>query len=646
MPDLSTYDCETIHDLFSNNKVFPSVEDKHVRKRLSKRVLSCKRILSFQSFFEDFRYIRACFESLSILLPSGSWRKDRSFQQAFAHNWNGKTQQSGEKHTFLRCYVELWLFAMREFPYLSKGKASQPLRDDRSIDSLIRPQSMYLDKKAQLAYKASLHGFNTSEIERIRPNEIQQDHPSGLVPEYSCDDRHLTRKARSNRPTTRSYLQDKDYVHTRYMLHSKTKHKMRYATTFAVWEDIVRCCWTDEERWVAPQRRSQKGRIPINISQAVDQAGPPIDKPPRPAPFDMYSFTGSETHRELPVSPKADRLATQMEFSFGSRPDMNGSSDTPTESASLMAQLLRSLTKPDLSTGEATETALAARRSLDEVKPSGDPMDLDPLKPPDIHQKEAAESTSLKKKPLAVAIRQGLDSDEDESSDRQISISPHNTKDRKSEASSVYSSYDPPKEGSQDVAYQVSPNNVGGHRDQHLEKVSALDTKLIDQDPSVSTGIENSSETMEVSSPHYGTEAGDQVERECDLHEASSYRSSKSYEDVSFPRDSTSGTKDPPKSISERLTIPDDESYKMDGGHNTINQNLNQTEHDPVKLDKVKPSLEDKRNTQLLLNPEGTKPLGFEPSDWRWKKVLGKHPRQVENEGLKNKRRASDVSIL
>jgi hypothetical protein len=207
MPDSSTDDCDAICKLFENNKVFPLVEDQYRRKSLSERVLNCKRILSFQSFFDGFRYIRPCFESLSILLPEGSWRGDKSFQQVFKHNWNGNMQHDSRKHDFLRCYIELWLFAMREFPSLSSSKTSLPLQDKTSTTKLIRSRLFVPKKEVELAYNASLLGFDTCEIERfksVHPSGIQQVGPNRLPPAYSCEDHPLPRTARSNRPSVSS----------------------------------------------------------------------------------------------------------------------------------------------------------------------------------------------------------------------------------------------------------------------------------------------------------------------------------------------------------------------------------------------------------------------------------------------------------
>jgi hypothetical protein len=464
IPDSSTDDCDAICRLFDNNKVFPLVEDQHRRKRLSERVLNCKRILSFQSFFDDFRYIRPCFESLSILLPERSWRKDKSFQQVFEHNWIRNTQHDNGKHDFLRCYIELWLFAMREFPSLSSSKTSMPLQDKAWTNKLIRPRLTVSKKEVEFAYNASLLGFDTCEIEsikRMHPSGIQQFGPNRLPPEYSCDDRPLPQTARSNRPSVDSYQEDKDYLHPIYMIHASPARKKRYATRIAVTKDIVQCCWTDTERWVASQRRSQQGRFPV---RTTNTDGIPRDtthlrsdskvvkplkiKMPQRRSFNPHLYNRNPNHnsyqtliRKLEVNP----LPAGMEFSEafvkmqGRREESNALQTTtaaktkPDHESSVanskdpITEALRLLENPDLGIGEATGSSLGAQNHMDGQEECDYRMDLD--------LSEVADSRSLEVMPLNMAIRRGLDEDCD-----------------KSRASSIYSSYGPTVEDSQDIA--------------------------------------------------------------------------------------------------------------------------------------------------------------------------------------------------
>jgi hypothetical protein len=502
IPDSSTDDCDAICRLFDNNKVFPLVEDQHRRKRLSERVLNCKRILSFQSFFDDFRYIRPCFESLSILLPEGSWREDKSFQQVFRHNWNGNTQHDSRKHDFLSCYIELWLFAMRDFPSLSSGKASLPLQDKASTKKLIRSRLIVPKKEFELAYNASLLGFHTCEIERFKsmhPSGIQQVGPDRLPPEYSCDDPPLPRTARSNRPSESSYLQDRDYLHPIYMIHAHPARKKRYATRIAVTKDIVQCCWTDIERWAAPPRRSQNRRFPISIStdevarhvrSGPKVAKPPTTKPPQRGSFNMASFQRSryaKSYQELIANPEDTSVSTKMEFSDafvkaqGMKERINTLHTTKDEDARAdqefdhVAEALQLLENSSSGSGEVTGAFLGARNVLDKKDGCDDPMDMDLPNENNASQGydveiETVHDSSLKVEPLNVVIRQDLGDTDDNPGDRKFLSPPPNDTAR---ASSIYS-YDMTGGNAQDVT-QVLRGDVSLNDDPSLTKSLADD---------------------------------------------------------------------------------------------------------------------------------------------------------------------------
>lgn len=266
LPAYSSQDCDAILKLFVDDKVFPLVQDVRARENIGRRVLSCKRIVTFTSFFSDFIYLRTCFDGLNALLPA-TWRKDgRSFEQAFDHNWQPDFQGSDFECTsegyserspkgFRECYTDLWLFAMREFPYLSDGKASQPLHDGTSTGDHADSWSSVGFKKAQLAYQAStLCGFETEEIEKLKaslPTELPQDMPSLSSPEVSTNNDALKRRDRSNRPSRTNYGQYRTFLYRVYVDDPTTVKRKKHATAFAVARDIVHCCWrSDTERWL------------------------------------------------------------------------------------------------------------------------------------------------------------------------------------------------------------------------------------------------------------------------------------------------------------------------------------------------------------------------------------------------------------
>jgi hypothetical protein len=578
IPDSSTDDCDAICKLFDNNKVFPLVEDQHRRKRLRERVLNCKRILSFQSFFDDFRYIRPCFESLSILLPERSWREDKSFQQVFEHNWVRNTQHDNGKHDFLRCYIELWLFAMREFPSLSSGKTSMPLQDKAWTSKLIRPRLTVSKKEVEFAYNASLLGFNTCEIERFKrmhPSGIQQVGPNRFPPEYSCDDCPLPQTARSNRPSISSYLQDRDYLHPIYMIHANTARKKKYATRIAVTKDIVQCCWTDTERWAASPRRSQQRRFPIR-TMSTEVVKTPAREPLQQSLFNMDSFLGpsySNPYRGFMVNPELlDPVLEKMKFSEdrveaqGMEEGSNTLQTTEHEETRAdhdfdpVTKALQSLENPNLGSGEANGASLGAQNTPNEKEVYDDRMDMDLL-----NENHATQHSSLKVEPLNVVIRQGLDGKDDKSGDRTfLSPQPDDITKSTSRASSIYSLYDVTDGNSQDVTHQMLGESAVLHNDASLvkswaddgasnaqasyqhphksqldivdlgERVLPRDAERIPQnavqnlpqgeasaplseDPGISTATKSSSETIRVrSSPHYAIREGSEAGHQID----------------------------------------------------------------------------------------------------------------------------------
>lgn len=484
IPDSSTDDCDAICRLFDNNKVFPLVEDQHRRKRLSERVLNCKRILSFRSFFDDFRYIRPCFESLSVLLPEGSWRKDKSFRQVFEHNWIRNTQHDNGKHDFLRCYIELWLFAMREFPSLSSSKTSMPLHDKARTNKLIRPRLTVPKKEVEFAYNASFLGFHTCEIEsikRMHPSGIQQVGPNRLPPAYSCDDRPLPQTARSNRPSVDSYQEDKDFLHFIYMIQPNPARKKKYATRIAVTQDIVQCCWMDTERWISSPRRSQYRRFPIPIStnevarhvgSGPKVAKRPTTKPPQRRSFNLGSFRRAlytNSYQELIANPEDNSVPTKMKFSNAfvetqgmkdriiTLPTAENQETRADQEFDHVAEALRLLQNSSSGSGEATGASLGPRNVLGNKDGCDDPMDMD--LPNENHASQeyddeitTVHSLSLNVRPLNVAVRRDLEGKDDKSNDRTFLPLPPNDTTR---ASSIYSLYDGVNDGISQDATQV-----------------------------------------------------------------------------------------------------------------------------------------------------------------------------------------------
>jgi hypothetical protein len=257
-PAYSSDDCDAISELFGTNKVFSSVQGARERENLCRRVLICKRIVTFTSLSQDFIYLRTCFESLRQLLPT-TWKKNSSFREAFFYNWvdpmdgHEESEQPLERcpYDFHDCYVDLWLFSMRNFPYLSDGKASQPLQDKTQANDHTEFGGLFVTKRAQLAYLASKHGFETDAMKKYKADHLtDQDCPGFERPQVSCHDTPLEWKERSNRPSRASYGQYERFLHRKYVYDTSVSRQKKYATPYAIARDIVHCCWrSDIDRW-------------------------------------------------------------------------------------------------------------------------------------------------------------------------------------------------------------------------------------------------------------------------------------------------------------------------------------------------------------------------------------------------------------
>jgi hypothetical protein len=174
-------DRKTVEDLFSKDRVFSLVKDSAIRAVLEQRVLTCKRIVSLESFFADFKLLRACFDGMKLLLPrerrkkSAKHRrkkedKERSFRKKFEFNFGGHGQAD-----FGNCYEDLWLWAMSQFPYLSDSKLSRPLQHTVSDGRQPRFSGCSDSKKAQLASKAHALWFRTEEISHLMGTSQRED---------------------------------------------------------------------------------------------------------------------------------------------------------------------------------------------------------------------------------------------------------------------------------------------------------------------------------------------------------------------------------------------------------------------------------------------------------------------------------------
>ncbi|KAI3481364.1 hypothetical protein L1887_56331 [Cichorium endivia] len=175
-----------------------------------------------------------------------------SFEQVCRQSWESKATVNGDAHSstsdsrmpsgnFRDCYVDLWLFAMREFPYLQR-----PLHDGTPANVECRYQRTVSAKQAQLASTAFALGFETDKIKRTKAGHatsVFQPGQISLTPELSCHDPPLKWKARRNRPLSSNYARDKDFLHRRYIFDTSNFERKSQATSFAMAKNLVHCCW-------------------------------------------------------------------------------------------------------------------------------------------------------------------------------------------------------------------------------------------------------------------------------------------------------------------------------------------------------------------------------------------------------------------
>lgn len=248
-------DCKAIEDLFSKYQVFSLVKNSAIRATLKQRVLTCKRIVSLESFFADFKLLRACFDGMNLLLPRERRKKsrknrrqkenvERSFKKKFEHNFGGQGQAD-----FGECYEDLWLWAMSQFPYLTDSKFSRPLQHTVQNGGQPGFYGCSDSKTAQLAYKAHELWFRTEEISQLmatsQREDLHQNPISGGL------DRPLGRRERMGRPTADSFKQNSRYLKREHVFSRLgSTGNDRYPSTFLFWRDIAQCCWRTEARWV------------------------------------------------------------------------------------------------------------------------------------------------------------------------------------------------------------------------------------------------------------------------------------------------------------------------------------------------------------------------------------------------------------
>lgn len=208
------------------------------RERVMQRLLSCKRIITFGTMFQDFLYLRACFEGLQSLLPT-NWRKHhRTLREAFRHMFR---PEGPHANTFEHKYLDLWLFALREWCHLADKKSCAPRKDGSTGPVSVCRQP---EKRLELLQLGHQAGFDVNFDKFVPAAMSRQAHPSQGLPLLSSDE-PIASRARSNRPLQSGWAQIQGYLYAEN-IGDLTYTLKQWPSPFAVVRDLVQCCWVPE----------------------------------------------------------------------------------------------------------------------------------------------------------------------------------------------------------------------------------------------------------------------------------------------------------------------------------------------------------------------------------------------------------------
>ncbi|KAJ6116586.1 hypothetical protein N7512_006311 [Penicillium capsulatum] len=131
----ASHDALLITKMMDKGEILPAIEDSIIREEIKTRILQHRgRILSFNTFFDDWKYMEALVKSLRPLLPSGFQGSLRDeFSSIFKSDRLCPGQikiQTGERRYRIErstsdqqkwlSYLMIFLAAMRDFPVLSQ----------------------------------------------------------------------------------------------------------------------------------------------------------------------------------------------------------------------------------------------------------------------------------------------------------------------------------------------------------------------------------------------------------------------------------------------------------------------------------------------------------------------------------------------
>ncbi|KAF2158733.1 hypothetical protein M409DRAFT_61391 [Zasmidium cellare ATCC 36951] len=269
MPAHSTVDAEQIQQSLRDGKLFRNVHDLSERKALEARLLKCPRFITLETFFKDAIYLKACSDGLNKLLPStksGAKPTTNSLRASLAYYFNDDMNQ------FPLRYMQLWFYALRNFPYIEDRKFNAPRADADSTSTSLRLR--YNSDFDRLARHALSLGFSLEK--RVRhdasnTNANDFDSISSEKPALSTNDEGLPDKERSNRPCERSFHRNRGFITLENVMAIYPQPCGAYPTPFAVTRDMVFRFWGDI---LPPSDSSTRQRNAQHESEAQDLPAP------------------------------------------------------------------------------------------------------------------------------------------------------------------------------------------------------------------------------------------------------------------------------------------------------------------------------------------------------------------------------------
>lgn len=283
-PGHSLSDASTIVDRMDQGQLFANVRCSAARASILARILDVRgRILSLYTFQEDTKYLEPCAKIMKKLLPKVKISMEHEYSTNFAPENGGEGAwifRRGDEWTNIRAgprkasrlaYLQLWLFAMRNFPLMHK---LNPRKDhgDPEILYNIRNQLM-----PTFAMFASRLGFSSSQISDRKDQDTGGGEAEALVhyiwplnqhvcdafPEsddLQCDPEPPNRilvipdrceipslvtdqsderlQNRCGRPFNRSYVKDRPFLYLQDIYTCDARSEGTYFTSFGVKRDI------------------------------------------------------------------------------------------------------------------------------------------------------------------------------------------------------------------------------------------------------------------------------------------------------------------------------------------------------------------------------------------------------------------------